>query len=171
MDPKDNPFLVPHQPVNSVSQRPKPFSFKRPEATRNSAHTTTAAGSSNLPIRSRAPLDSKFTQSFHLSENICLQPQAQSSTQYFRALPRLQEVSQPLGDHGTRLNLPSAPPIHTKSERDDLDPFYASKVAHISTSDASNPPSSPAGVQARAHSSGSAQHTQPSLYSPRETSS
>lgn len=172
MDTKDNTFLVPHQPANSVSQRPKPFSFKRPEATRNNPHTTTACSSSNLPIRSRAPIDSKFTQSFRLSENVCLQPQAQSSTQYFHALPRSQELAQPLGDHGTRLNLPSVSPIHTNSESGDLDPFYTSKTAHISASDASNPPSSPAGVQAREreHSSESAHQTQPLFYSPCETS-
>ncbi|KZP19718.1 hypothetical protein FIBSPDRAFT_557490 [Athelia psychrophila] len=168
MDPNDNPFLVPHHPENMASQRPKPFSFnnKRPQPSRNAADikTTTA----NMPIRSRIPVDPKLTQSFHLSENVSLQPQAQPSTQFFRNLPRSQQQARPLSAHGTRLNLPSVSGIQIKVSNGGANAFAAPFNTHISAIGASMSLSSPAGVPKREedHSLRSSHHSQASQESP-----
>lgn len=172
MDPNDNPFLVPHHPENMASQRPKPFSFnnKRPQPSRNAADikTTTA----NMPIRSRIPVDPKLTQSFHLSENVSLQPQAQPSTQFFRNLPRSQQQARPLSAHGTRLNLPSVSGIQIKVSNGGANAFAAPFNTHISAIGASMSLSSPAGVPKREedHSLRSSHHSQASQESPRKIS-
>lgn len=170
MDPNDNPFLVPHLAENLASQRPKSFSFsnKRPQPSRNSAEIKTTT--SNMSIRSRIPVDPKSIQSFHLPENVSLQPQVQSSTQFFRSLPRSQQQVRPLSAHGTRLNLPSVSGIQTKVSSSSANAFTAPFNTHISASGASMPVSSPAGVPKREeeHSLGSSRHSQASQESPRK---
>lgn len=169
MDPNDNPFLVPHHTENIASQCPKPFSFSnhRPQSSRNSVEIKTTT--SNMPIRSRIPIDRKSTQSFHLLENTSLQPQAQSVTQFFRNSPGSRQQARPLSAHGTRLNLPSLSGIQTKASNSGTSALTAPFNTHISASSASMPMSSPAGFPEREeHSLGSNRHSQASQESPRK---
>lgn len=169
MDLKDNSFLASNHPENAASRRPKPFSFKRLNASQQAAQVTTTTASSHLPIRSRAPNDSRLTQSFHLSENIGLQPHVQSSTQFFRPLSRSQEQACPFNEHAARLNLSAIPTVHYIPKPDDTNRSYASNNVHTSMSN-TIPSSSPAAAQALKHESSPepARHVQPSSESPRE---